>query len=118
VIFSAIKPEKAADFEAIMARVKDALSKSTNQKRKQQAAAWRVFKSVEPGPNGSVLYMSIFDPPVKDEEYSVSTILSEEFPEDAQALWRRYTACFADGQSQTLVNLKLATAMSATAAAK
>ena len=30
VIFSAIKPEKAADFEAVMARVKDALTKSTN----------------------------------------------------------------------------------------
>ena len=50
IIFSAIKPEKAADFEAVMARVKDALAKSTNPKRKQQAAAWRVFKSVEPGP--------------------------------------------------------------------
>jgi hypothetical protein len=116
VIFSAIKPEKAADFEAVMARVKAALAKSANPKRKEQAAAWRVFKSVEPGPNGSVLYMSFFDPPVKDEDYSVSTILSEEFPEEAQALWRRYIESFVDGQ--TLVNLKLTTAMSPTAVAK
>jgi hypothetical protein len=116
IIFSAIKPEKAADFEAIMTRVKDALAKSTNPKRRQQAAAWRVFKSVEPGPGGTILYLSFFDPPVKDEEYSVSTILSEAFPEEAQALWRRYMDCFVDGQ--TLVNLKLAVAMSAIAAAK
>jgi hypothetical protein len=116
IIFSAIKPEKATDFEAVMARVKDALAKSSNPRRKQQAAAWRVFKSVEPGPGRSILYLSFFDPPVKDEEYSVSTILSEAFPEEAQALWRRYIDCFVDGQ--TLVNLKLAVAMSATAAAK
>jgi hypothetical protein len=116
VIFSAIKPEKAADFEAVMARVKDALAKSSNPKRKQQAAAWRVFKSVEPGPGGSILYMSFFDPPVKEEEYSVSTILAEAFPEEAQALWRKYIDCFVDGQ--TLVNLQLTTNMNPTAVPK
>ena len=82
-----------------MARVKEALGQEHDPKRKQQAAAWRVFKSVEPGPGGSILYLSFFDPPVKDEEYSVSHILAEAFPEEAQALWRKYIDCFVDGQT-------------------
>jgi hypothetical protein len=53
---------------------------------------------------------------VKEEEYSVSTILAEAFPEEAQALWRKYIDCFVDGQ--TLVNLQLTTNMNPTAVAK
>src|SRR5262245_15389735 len=44
MIINIIKPDKAADFEAVMARVKDALAKSDNPKRKQMALSWRVFK--------------------------------------------------------------------------
>ena len=116
IIFSAIKPGKGADFEAVMARVKEALGKSNDPRRKQQAAAWRVFKSAEPGPGGSILYLSFVDPPIKDEEYSVSNILAEAFPEEAQTLWRRYIDCFVDGQ--TLLNLVLTTNMNPTPVVK
>ena len=76
IMFSVINPTKAADFEAVMVRVKEALAKSTDPKRKQQALGWRVFKGVEAGPGGNVVYMSFFDPPVKDAEYSVTDILA------------------------------------------
>jgi hypothetical protein len=75
-----------------------------------------VFKSAEPGPGGSILYISFIDPPMKNEEYSVSSILAEAFPEEVQALWRKYVDCFVDGQ--TLVNLQLTTSMSATPVVK
>jgi hypothetical protein len=115
MIFNAIKPDKVADFEKVMARVKEALTKSSDAKRKQQAAGWRVFKSLEPGPGGSVLYVFWFDPPVKEEDYSVSTILAEAFPNEVQDLWKTYVDCFVGGQ--TMVNLQLTTNMSATATA-
>ena len=104
VMFSVIYPTKVADFEAVMLRIKEALAKSTDPKRKQQALGWRVLKGVEAGPGGNVVYVSFFDPPVKDAEYSVTDILREAFPNEAQDLWAKYTACFVSGQ--VMLNLK------------
>jgi hypothetical protein len=116
IVFSNIKPDKTADFEAIMARVKEGLAKSSDAKRKQMAHSWRVFKGLEAGPGGNVVYVWIVDPPVKDVEYTVTDILREAFPNEAQDLWAKYVGCFASGQ--TMLNLQLTTNMSPTAAAK
>jgi pyruvate/2-oxoglutarate dehydrogenase complex dihydrolipoamide acyltransferase (E2) component len=104
VMFSLIKPDKTADFEAVLARVKEALSKSQDPKRKAQALSWRVLKGLETGPGGNVLYIWLLDPAVKDEDYSITTILAEAFPNEAQDLWAKYTACFVSGQ--TMLNLQ------------
>jgi len=112
IIFNVIKPDKVADFEAIMARVKEALGKSSDPKRKQQALGWRVFKGLEAGPGGNVVYVFFMDPAVKDEDYTVSGILTEAFPNEAQDLWAKYTACFVSGQ--TMLNLQQTTSMSPT----
>ena len=104
VMFSLILPTKTADFEAVLARVKEALTKSQDPKRKQQALSWRVLKGLEAGPGGNVVYMWLFDPAVKDVEYSITSILTEAFPSEAQDLWAKYTACFAAPQS--MLNLQ------------
>ena len=113
VMFSLIKPDKVADFEAVMARVKEGLAKSEDPKRKQQALGWRVFKGLEAAPGGNVVYLWILDPPVKDADYTITEILREAFPSEAQDLWAKYSACFVSGQ--TLLNLQLTTSMSPTA---
>ena len=112
VMFSVIKPDKTADFEAVMARVKEGLAKSEDPKRKAQALGWRVFKGIEPGPGGNVVYMWILDPPVKDADYTITEILREAFPSEAQDLWAKYQACFVSGQ--TMLNLQLTLHMSPT----
>jgi len=112
VMFSVIKPDKVADFEAVMARVKEGLGKSDDPKRKQQALSWRVFKGLEAGPGGTVVYVWILDPPVKDADYTITEILREAFPSEAQDLWAKYQACFVTGQ--TMLNLQLTTNMSPT----
>jgi hypothetical protein len=104
VMFSLIKADKTADFEAVLARVKEALAKSQDPKRKQQALSWRVLKGLEAGPGGNVVYVWLLDPAVKDEDYSITTILAEAFPNEAQDLWAKYTACFVSGQ--TMLNLQ------------
>jgi len=113
LMFSVIKPDKTADFEMVMAKVKEALGKSQDAKRKQQALSWRVFKGLEAGPGGTIVYVWFLDPPVKDADYTVTSILTEAFPNEAQDLWAKYTACFVSGQ--TMLNLKLTTNMSPTA---
>jgi hypothetical protein len=104
VMFSLILASKTADFESVLARVKEALAKSQDPKRKQQALSWRVLKGVEPGAGGNIVYIWFFDPAVKDVEYSITTILTEAFPNEAQDLWAKYTACFASPQS--MLNLQ------------
>jgi hypothetical protein len=105
VVFSQIKADKTADFEGVMAKVKEGLSKSTNPKYKQMALSWRVYKGLEAGPGGAVIYVWIIDPPVKDVEYTVTDVLRDAFPNEAQDLWAKYTACFVSGQ--TMLNLEL-----------
>ena len=113
LMFSVIKPDKTADFEMVMAKVKEALGKSQDAKRKQQALSWRVFKGQETAPGGGIVYVWFIDPPAKDVDYTVTDILTEAFPNEAQDLWAKYTACFVSGQ--TMLNLAATLNMSPTA---
>ena len=47
VITMLIKPDKTADFELVLSRLKDALQNSENPRRREQAAGWSVFKSAQ-----------------------------------------------------------------------
>jgi pyruvate/2-oxoglutarate dehydrogenase complex dihydrolipoamide acyltransferase (E2) component len=105
MVLNFIKPDKTADFEAVMAKLKDALNKSEKPERKQQAASWKIFKSPEPAQNGNVLYVFVIDPAVKNADYTVSTILAEVFPQEVQTLYKQYADAYASGQN--FVNLTL-----------
>jgi pyruvate/2-oxoglutarate dehydrogenase complex dihydrolipoamide acyltransferase (E2) component len=65
MVLNFIKPDKTADFEAVIAKLKEALQKSEKPERKQQAASWKVFKSPDPAAGGNALYVFIIDPAVK-----------------------------------------------------
>jgi hypothetical protein len=97
LILYTIKADKAADFESVMAKTKEALGKSDKPGRKQQAATWKVFKAAEAGANGNVTYVMVMDPSVKDADYNVINILNEVFPTEIQALYKTYTESFASG---------------------
>src|SRR5260370_41102605 len=98
MVLNFIKADKTADFEAIIAKLKEALAKSEKPERKQQAASWRVFKAVEPAQANTVLYVFWIDPPVKGADYTVSAILAEAFPQDVKALFEQYRDAYAQGQ--------------------
>jgi len=100
-----IKPDKTADFEAVMAKVKEVLQKSDKPERKQQAAGWKLFKSPEAA-GGNALYIFIIDPALKGADYSPSNILAEGLPPaEVNALYEKYAAAYATGQNP--VNLQL-----------
>jgi hypothetical protein len=105
MVLNFIKPDKTADFEAVMGKLKEALQKSAKPERKQQAASWKVFKSPDPAAGGNVLYVFVIDPAVKGADYTVSTILAEAFPQEVQALYKQYAEAYASGQN--FVNLAL-----------
>jgi hypothetical protein len=68
------------------------------------------MRAVEPGANGSVLYVFMIDPAVKGADYTVSTILSEAFPDEVQALYKQYAESYASGQN--FVNLTVVSDLS------
>jgi len=100
-----VKPDKTADFEAVMTKLKEALVKSKSADRNKQAQGWRVYRAQEPGPNNSVLYVWYIDPAMTGTDYTVANILNEAFPAEVQKLYEQYSEAFAGGQA--MVNLQL-----------
>ena len=106
MVLNFIKPDKGADFEAVIAKLKEALQKSEKPERKQQAQSWKVFKSPDPAAGGNLLYVFVIDPAVKEADYTVSNILAEAFPPaEVNDLYKKYAEAYATGQN--FVNLTL-----------
>jgi hypothetical protein len=89
-----IKPDKTADFEFVLNKLKEALNKSEKPERKQQAAGWQVFKSTQMA-QGNAVYIMRIDPVVKDTEYDISRIIAEVFPVEVQEIFAKYKDAFA-----------------------
>ena len=110
IMFNVIKPDKTADFEMVIGKLKEALAKSDDPVHKQMAQGWRVIKNPEPIQGGNYLYVFLVDPVVKDADYTVSRVLAKVFPAEVQELFKVYSACFAGGVTlqnyTTVVNMK------------
>ena len=79
LLINYVKPDKTADFEMVMGKVKEALAKSDKPERKAQAEGWKIFKTDLPGPQGAVTYFAIVDPVIKGNDYNMRQILTEAF---------------------------------------
>jgi hypothetical protein len=83
-----VRPERADDFEAIVRRLGDALERSTDPVRRQQATSWRIYKSTET-PRDAVIYLFFFDPAISGADYDPIKVLSEDAPAELSALFER-----------------------------
>jgi hypothetical protein len=110
IMYNIIKPDKTADFEMVIGKLKEALAKSDDPVHKQMAQGWRVIKNPEPIQGGNYLYVFLIDPVVKDADYTVSRVLAKAFPAEVQELFKVYSACFAGGVTlqnyTTIANMK------------
>jgi hypothetical protein len=89
-----IKPDKTADFEFVLGRLKEALAKSEKPERKQQAAGWNIYKTSQ-AVNGNTAYIMIINPVVKGQEYDISRLIAEVFPVEVQEIFQKYKDAFA-----------------------
>lgn len=94
IITMLIKPDKTADFELVLEKLKAALQNSTRPERRMQAAGWRVFKS-EQMAQGNAVYIMRIDPVVKGQEYDITRLIAETFPVEVQDLFQKYKDAFA-----------------------
>ncbi len=101
----AIKPDKTADFEKIIAKLHEGLNKSEKAEQKQQAAGWKVMKLAKPLPDGNVAYVHIINPVVPGADYTVMQNLYDMFPEERQALYELYRGAFAANLSLAVGNM-------------
>ena len=105
IILNAIRPDKVADFEAVIAKLRQALETSEDPVRNEQGRGWKILRATEPGPSGSVLFVFVMDPVVKGADYGVAKILSEAYPLEIMELYRMYSGAFTIA-GQTLLNLQ------------
>src|SRR5262245_12940474 len=75
---------KEADYEKVIATLKDALAKSPKPEAKQQLAGWKIVKNSAAQPDGSVLYVHVISPVVKDADYSITNLVYEVVKDPAE----------------------------------
>lgn len=109
VLLNYIQTDKTADFEMVMARVKEALQKSEKPERRQQAEGWSIFKSPDPsGIDGVSVYITIIDPVIQGANYHPGVILQEAFPEEYVELYNKYSESFNTGRQKMVpINLNV-----------
>jgi hypothetical protein len=105
LLFNAVRADRVADFEKVLAYLQAALEKASDPVIRAQAGSWKMFKAAEPGPGGTVLYVFAFDPAVPGADYGLGKILAEAYPDAAQLqeIWRLYQGAVTSGGS--LLNL-------------
>lgn len=89
-----INPDKTADYEKVIAQLKDALSKSEAPEAKQQLAGWKVIKNAMPNPDGTIVYIHVITPVVKDADYSIMNNIYSvvKDPTEQKAVYDMYRA--------------------------
>jgi hypothetical protein len=100
-----VRSDHIADFEAIIARLSEALTASVDPTRQQQAASWRVFRSAESARDVK-LYVFFFDPAVDGADYDPVKVLSEASPSDAQAYYERLRAAVVKVERMALTRVR------------
>ena len=88
-----IRPDKTADYEQILNKVKEALTK---QGATQQLAGWKVVKASKAMPDGNIVYTHVIQP-VPGADYSILQVLYATFtdPTEQKALYDLYVGAFA-----------------------
>jgi hypothetical protein len=82
-----------------MQKMRAALEKSSDPMRRQQAAGWKVMRITQPLSDGTIAYVHIVHPVVKDVDYAIMQTLYEAFPDERQTLYEKYRGAFAKNVS-------------------
>ena len=77
VLVVSVKPDKTADYEAAIRALQEALSKATDEKHREIAKGWRVFKATDLDAKANAVYIHLLQPAVKSVDYRVSVLLDE-----------------------------------------
>jgi hypothetical protein len=90
-----VRPDKTADYEQVLNKVKEALTKSEAPEAKQQLAGWKVIKGSKPMQDGNVVYTHVITP-VPGADYNILQVLYATFkdPAEQKNLYDLYRGAF------------------------
>ena len=90
-----IRPDKTADYDQVLTKVRDALQKSAKPEAKQQLAGWKVIKGAKPLMDGNILYTHVIQP-VAGADYNILQVLYGTFtdPAEQKTLYDTYRGAF------------------------
>lgn len=91
----AIKPDKTADYEQVLTKLKDALGKAAAPEAKQQLAGWKVMKAKNPLPDGRIIYTHVINP-VAGADYNVLQVIYATVtdPTEQKSVYDLYSGAF------------------------
>jgi hypothetical protein len=108
VFLNVVKPDKTADFEAAMAKIKEALSKTDKPELKKLADGWSVYKVAETTQAGStgVIYIWLINPAEVGSAYDPGKIIYDVFPRaEADEIFNKLKDSYVNLQRWTLDKL-------------
>jgi hypothetical protein len=106
IVMYAVNPGKDADYEQVIAKLKEALGKSTAPEAKQQLAGWKVVKSQNSlTKDTSSTYIHVISPVVKGADYSIVNIVYAVSSDDEKrAFYDLYKGALKGALSQITAN--------------
>ena len=77
VLVVSVKPDKTADYEDAIRALQEALSHATDDRHREIAKGWRVFKATDLDAKANAVYVHLLQPAVKSVDYRISILLDE-----------------------------------------
>jgi hypothetical protein len=104
IVIYAVNAGKDADYEQVIAKLREALGKSTAPEAKQQLASWKVVKSqTSLTKDTSSSYIHIINPVVKGADYNIVGIVYSVSTDDEKlAFYNLYKGALRGAVSQIL----------------
>jgi hypothetical protein len=72
-----VKPDKTADYEAVITALQEALAKAEDEETRTLAAGWRVYKATDLDAKANAIYIHVLDPLIANTDYRPSLWLDK-----------------------------------------
>jgi hypothetical protein len=95
LLLVAVKPDKVADYEAVLTALQQAFQETADPERRAMAQGWRVYKAAEANSKKHVLYVHALAPAVAGADYRPSVLLDELLKGAPPGLLAKYRETFA-----------------------
>lgn len=95
-----VKAAKVADYESAIVALQDALSKSTDPAKREQAAGWRVLKADTPDSKSNAIFIHLLEPAIAKADYRPSLLLDQLLEEAPGDLLSKYRDAIAGGPNK------------------
>jgi hypothetical protein len=95
LLLVAVKPDKIADYEAVIVALQAALASATDEEVRTLAAGWRVYKASDLDAKANAIYVHVLQPAVAGVDYRPSLWLDKLLEGAPAELLAKYRDAFA-----------------------